>query len=235
MKTWKDRIRSDYHEIRGVHHGPARDKTLEQLDRELTYADRLNINSVRMGIWEEQWHADPEGTEKRVLEYTRLCAKHGITVMPILSSGNGIKNYEMLTDAQWEDKRRYLTAIVKLLKPEPNLLMWDVYNEPFCNDYLRGAPKDEYEPRFKKIEHDLRKQFEMMRELDDDTPMTVGHELAEHLESTLDLVDVIAFHDYLRTRKAVGESAAVDSTKLKETASFCVTPVFRAKPKPLMP
>ena len=205
MKTWKDRIRSDYHEIRGVHHGPTPDKTLEQLDRELTYADRLNINSVRMGIWEEQWHADPEGTEKRVLEYTRLCAKHGITVMPILSSGNGIKNYEMLTDAQWEDKRRYLTAIVKLLKPEPNLLMWDVYNEPFCNDYLRGAPKDEYEPRFKKIEHDLRKQFEMMRELDDDTPMTVGHELAEHLESTLDLVGVITFHDYLRTRKAVGE------------------------------
>lgn len=72
MKTWKDRIRSDYHEIRGVHHGPTPDKTLEQLDRELTYADRLNINSVRMGIWEEQWHADPEGTEKRVLEYTRL-------------------------------------------------------------------------------------------------------------------------------------------------------------------
>ena len=53
MKTWKDRIRSDYHEIRGVHHGPTPDKTLEQLDRELTYADRLNINSVRMGIWEE--------------------------------------------------------------------------------------------------------------------------------------------------------------------------------------
>jgi hypothetical protein len=206
MKTWKDRVKSDYSDIRGVHHGPSPGKTMEQLDRELSYADRLNVNSVRMGgMMEGQWHEDPEGTEKRILDYTRLCAKHGITVMPVLSSGNSIKNYEMLTEAQWEKKRRYLTAMVKLLKPEPNMLMWDVYNEPFCNDYLRGAPKDEYETRFKKIEHDLRKQFEIMRELDDDTPMTVGHELAEHLESTLDLVDVIAFHDYLRTRKAVGE------------------------------
>ncbi len=65
--------------------------------------------------------------------------------MPILSSGNGIKNYEMLTDAQWEDKRRYLTAIVKLLKPEPNLLMWGCLQRAVLrNDYLRGAPKDEY-------------------------------------------------------------------------------------------
>jgi hypothetical protein len=125
--------------------------------------------------------------------------------MPIFSSGNGIREYEMLTDAEWEAKRKYISTFIQLLKPEPNLLMWDVYNEPFCNDYLRNAPQGEYESRYKKIEHDVRKQCELVRELDDDTPITVGHELMEHLESTLDLVDVIAFHDYLRTRKAVGE------------------------------
>ena len=49
MKTWKDRVKSDYSDIRGVHHGPSPGKTMEQLDRELSYADRLNVNSVRMG------------------------------------------------------------------------------------------------------------------------------------------------------------------------------------------
>ncbi len=205
MKTWKDRIKSDYSEIRGVHHGPMPEKTEEQLDKELSYANRLQINSVRMSIREERWHKEPEKTEKMILNYVRLCAKHGISVMPVFSSGNGIREYEMLSAAQWESKREYIETFIQLLKPEPNLIMWDVYNEPFCNDYLRNAPKGEYETRYKKIEHDLRKQCELVRQLDNDTPITVGHELKEHLESTLDLVDVIAFHDYLTTRKAVGE------------------------------
>ena len=98
-----------------------------------------------------------------------------------------------------------MSAMIRLLKKEPNLLMWDVYNEPFCNDYLRNCPEEEYESRYKKIEHDLRLQCRMVRELDDDTPITVGHELKEHLESTADLVDVIAFHDYLTTRKDIRE------------------------------
>lgn len=206
MKTWKDRVKSDYSEIRGVHHGPRKDASMEQLDKELGYAQRLRINSVRTGIGEEEWHKDPAGTEKRILDYTRLCAAHGISVMPIFSSGNQIRSYELLSGEEWEKKRAYLAAVIRTLKNEPNLLMWDVYNEPFCNDYLRNCPAEEYEERYKKIEHDLRIQCQMVRELDDDTPITVGHELKEHLASTADLVDVIAFHDYLTTRKDIKET-----------------------------
>ena len=205
MKTWKERVKSDYSEIRGVHHGPREGASMEQLDRELGYAQRLRINSVRIFIQETEWHKDPEALEKKILDYTRLCAAHGISIMPIFSSGNQIRKYELLTQEEWEKKRAFLTAMIRLLKKEPNLLMWDVYNEPFCNDYLRNCPEEEYESRYKKIEHDLRLQCRMVRELDDDTPITVGHELKEHLESTADLVDVIAFHDYLTTRKDIRE------------------------------
>lgn len=205
MKTWKDRVKSDYSEIRGVHHGPREGVSMEQIDRELGYAQRLRVNSVRTWVREEAWYENPEEVEKRALEYTRLCAARGISVTIVLSSGNQIRNYEMLTDEQWARKRDYLSAVVNLLKNEPNLLMWDVYNEPFCNDYLRNCPAEEYESRFEKIKHDLRIQCQIVRELDDDTPITVGHELKEHLESTADLVDVIAFHDYLTTRKDVRE------------------------------
>ena len=108
--------------------------------------------------------------------------------MPIFSSGNQIRSYGLLTDKEWERKRTYLSSVIRTLKNEPNLLMWDVYNEPFCNDYLRNCPAGEYEERYRKIEHDLRLQCQMVRELDDDTPITVGHELKEHLDSTADLV-----------------------------------------------
>lgn len=203
MKTWKDRVKTDYSEIRGVHHGPREGVPIEQLDRELGFARRLRINSVRTWIREEDWHREPEKVEKRILDYARLCAEHGMSIMPIFSSGNQIRSYEPLTDEEWERKREFLSAIIHLLKNEPNLLMWDVYNEPFCNDYLRNCPEGEYESRYGKIEHDLRLQCQMVRELDDDTPITVGHELKEHLDSTADLVDVIAFHDYLTTRKDI--------------------------------
>lgn len=205
MKSWRDRVKSDYSEIRGVHHGPREGISMEQLDRELGYAERLRINSVRTSVREEDWYKNPDMTEKRILDYTRLCVAHGISVMPIFSSGNQIHSYELLTAEEWARKRDYLSAIIRTLKNEPNLLMWDVYNEPFCNDYLRNCPADEYESRYKKIEHDLRLQCQMVRELDDDTPITVGHELKEHLDSTADLVDVIAFHDYLTTRKDIKE------------------------------
>ena len=213
MKSWKDRVKSDYSEIRGVHHGPRKGASMEQLDRELGYAKRLYVNSVRTWIGEEDWRRDPEATEKRVLEYTRLCASHGISVMPVFSSGNQIRSYECLTEREWEERRAYLSAMIRTLKNEPNLLMWDVYNEPFCNDYLRNCPAGEYEERYRKIRHDLRLQCQLVRELDDDTPITVGHELKEHLDSTADLVDVIAFHDYLTTRE--------DIRKVYEYAGEC--------------
>ena len=33
--------------------------------------------------------------------------------------------------------------------------------------------------------------------------LTVGHELISHCESTVDLIDVISFHDYLKTRAEI--------------------------------
>ena len=209
MKTWKDRVKGDYSDIRGVHHGWHGDKSLEQVEFELKIAaEKLRVNSVRCGIFENRWAEDPDGSEQRFLQYVRLLAKYGMTLTCTLSSGNGYFDYEPLTEKQWEQKHEYLSRMVKLLKNEPNLLMWDAYNEPFCNEYLysvKDTDPEEYQRRYNIIRRDLRRQVEMLRELDDDTPITVGHERMEHLESTNDLVDVIAIHDYLTTRREVEE------------------------------
>jgi len=209
MKTWKDRVTGDYSEIRGVHHGLGRGKSLEQAEFELKIAaEKLKVNSVRCGIFEEMWKRDPETAEKNFLDYVRLCAKYGISICCHLSSGNSYFDYHALTEEEWEEKKKYIASIVKLLKNEPNLLMWDAYNEPFCNEWLYGVKDtdpEEYERRYQIMRADLRKQVEYLRELDDDTPITVGHEKVEHCESTNDLVDIIAFHDYLTTRREVEE------------------------------
>lgn len=64
-----------------------------------------------------------------------------------------------------------------------------------------AIPIWEAPPRKKeKLTKDLRKHCELIRELDPDTPITVGHELSSHMDSTSDLVDVLSFHDYMPTR-----------------------------------
>lgn len=209
MKTWKDRVTSDYSHIKGVHHAPWPGKSLEQLDRELGYAERIGLNSVRLFMQEQSWYRDPAAMEKLNLDYVRLCAKHNLSVMPILFNGNGYASYEPFTPVEFEKKREYINAMVALLKPEPNVFMWDVCNEPFCNNYLRFADAEEYARGYANIRADLRVLVQMLREADDDTPITVGHELAPHLESTRDLVDVICFHDYLTNSREIEEAYAM--------------------------
>lgn len=206
MKTWKDRVKRDYSDIRGVCHNPRPDKPQEELERELGYARRLNLNSVRFWLVEEEWKKDRKGYEEMVLNFVRTCYEYGISSMPILWNGNFITDYKLLTDAELEEKREYAQSIIRLLKGEPGLLMWDVYNEPLCNDYLITSPAEELEERKAKLVTDLRKLCALVRELDDDTVITVGHERAEHLDTTADLIDVISFHDYLPTRKLIDEA-----------------------------
>lgn len=226
MKTWKDRICGDYSAVRGVCHGPREGQSREQMERYLDYAVRLNLNSVRFWLSQERWQEKREQYEQLILDFTRACGVRGISVMPILWNGNFIQDYHSITADGWQEKQEYAAAMVKLLKPEPNLLMWDICNEPFCNDYMNRAG-DAYADRRAILTADLRKMCQLVRELDDDTPITVGHESADHLDSTDDLVDVISFHDYLPTRSriraAYEKSAAIAGEKpLLNTETGCI-------------
>ena len=206
MKDWKERVEGDYSNVRGVCHNPEKGKSRADWDRELGYAARLNLNAVRFWMEQEEWEKDPDGYEKRILDFVDCCGAHGIRVMPIFWNGNIIREYEEANEAQWERKERYAARLIRLMKGNPAVLMWDVYNEPFCNDYLHHAPEGELEERKGKLARDRRKHCELIRRRDEDTPITVGHELAEHIGSTADLVDVISFHDYLPTRRRMEEA-----------------------------
>ncbi len=84
--------------------------------------------------------------------------------------------------------------------------MWDVINEPMCNDYMNTAKtisKEEYEKRFANLERYVRRLCDIVRRADPEGCMTVGHENVDHLRSSNDLVDVISFHDYLSIRKDI--------------------------------
>ena len=54
MKDWKDRIKGDYSDLRGVCHNPKAGQTKEEMAQQLEYAARLNLNAVRFWMSQEE-------------------------------------------------------------------------------------------------------------------------------------------------------------------------------------
>ena len=198
------KLYTDYSFIRGVCHNPDASKTPEQVDFELACAERLQINSARFWIEQDEWEKDPEGYFALILDFVRRCNAHGISIMPIFWNGNPIKDYKAPTEEEWKKMEEYAAAVFELLHNEPNILMWDVMNEPYCNDYIRNCPDPvEKERRMGEIKVLVRRMCGIVRALDPDGVLTVGHEFISHCPSTNDLIDVISFHDYLSTRAEI--------------------------------
>jgi hypothetical protein len=194
----------DYSFIRGVCHNLSPDQ--ETLERDLGFMNRLQLNSTRVWLRQRDYESNPEEYINRVLNYVRTCNKYGVTVMPILFSGGFPANLEKNARAGCE---KYVTAIVNALKNEEGLLIWDVCNEPNCNDYYRKAPPEEQQKRNDEIAGFLRYFITYVKKIDPVNAVTVGHWIPKFCENTNDLVDVISFHDYLETRSRVEKSYAL--------------------------
>lgn len=200
----------DYSFIRGVCHGVRGDQ--ETLIRDLGFMERLQLNSTRVWLSPRRYERDPEGFLNDLVNYVRTCNEHGVTVMPILFNGNGL-NPELLQKSQRKANEEYVTAVVNALKDEEGLLMWDIMNEPNCNDYYLKATGETQKQHEAEITEFVRYFIEFIRKIDDaGNAITVGHMYPRFCENTNDLVDVISFHDYLETWSRVEASYILAET-----------------------
>jgi len=191
---------ADYGSVRGVCYGWRGGKTI--VERDLGYARRLGINSTRIWLDYRALLADPAGYVSQVVNYVRMAWSFGISTMPILWNGNMIDPAILKPDYR-VSAERYMSAIIAALKDEPGLLMWDIMNEPTCNDYMRKATASEKPERDAAMWGFVRHGCQFVKGADPVNAITVGNTFIEDTEPTVDLVDVISFHDYLETRKRV--------------------------------
>src|ERR1035437_9161987 len=98
-----------------------------QVERDLTNAQRLNLNQVRVFVAYSAWKADPELSNRNLLDFLHACRRHNIGVM--LGLIDQSRPVSPSTDAPPELKA-WLTDIVKLTAKEPALNFWDAANEP---------------------------------------------------------------------------------------------------------
>ena len=196
----------DYSWIKGVNHNWS---TREQVIRELSFGKKVGLNATRIWLDMRLYERDPDGYLDRLEEYLDTCFECGYQVMPILFNGNGL-DPSLLEEHRRNECEIYMSAVLNMARKKPGLFMWDIMNEPTCNDWIGNTDLDreERERRKEKLWVFIRSCAAFLKALDPEHPLTVGHTLAYDIEPTADCVDVFSFHDYSGTRKEMNSNYA---------------------------
>ena len=216
-----------YSHLRGFNSTPSsaahdiafwRDYDEALVERELTYAQRLGLNSTRPFLAYVVYEREPAAFLARLRHFVRAAHARGISVMPVIWDScfdeteptyeaminQWIPNpgVQRLGPAFWPAGEKYCRALVETLGNEPGLLMWDVMNEPTITTWIKeGVP--EREQRIQTIWNFVRHFCGVMKQLDPHHPLTVGVAYATELSEIGAHVDVLSHHDYRATRSAI--------------------------------
>lgn len=216
-----------YAHLRGFNYVPStavndiafwRDYDEALVERELTYAQRLGLNSARPFLAYVVYEHDPKSFLARLTHFVRAARDRGISVMPVVwdscfddtrptidsTENKWIPNpgVQRLGPEFWPAGEAYCRDIVQTLGPEPGLAMWDIMNEPLITSWV-GEDVPERDERIRAIWTFVHHFCRVMKDLDSAHPITVGVANAATLAPVVDHVDVLSFHDYRSTRAAI--------------------------------
>ena len=216
-----------YQHLRGFNYVPStavndiafwRDYDEALVERELTYAQRLGLNSARPFLAYVVYEHDPQSFLARLRHFVRAAHNRGISVMPVvwdscfddtLPTNGSTENkwipnpgVQRLGPDFWPAGEAYCRDLVQTLGQEPGLLMWDIMNEPMVTLWV-GEDVPDRDERKRTIWNFAQHFCGVMKELDGAHPITVGVAYAANLAQVETHVDVLSFHDYRNTRAAI--------------------------------
>jgi len=198
------KLLNDYSHVRGVNHRMVADP--EILARDIGFMKRLGLNSTRIWMSMRFWNMDREGFCKNLKTYVHECWENGISTMPIFWNGNGLDK-ATYTEEEWVEIEEYVKACCDAVRDEEGVIMWDIINEPGCSDWIGEAPTKEIkQSRLNEIWAFVERLCKVVKKYDSETPITIGHVITDYNEITGEWVDILSFHDYLPTRKLIGEA-----------------------------
>ncbi len=197
-----------------------------ETERDLTYADRLKLNQLRVFVNDASWRADKLTFRRNLGDLARACNRHHLGLMITIGD-----TQTFIKDDGSIDRGRIrglVSALVGAIGGEPALSFWDASNEPDYN--AAGTPPDRQQKRFEIA----RLIAATLHELDKRTPVTIGAANERNMETLADAVDVLSFHDYLATRAAISNDiaratafAATAGKQVMDTETGCIA---RANP-----
>ncbi|MDQ5930794.1 MAG: hypothetical protein QG594_2583 [Bacteroidota bacterium] len=181
------------------------------IDKELSLAEDLGMNCMRVFIHHLAWETDKEGFKKRLNKYLEISSKHKIGTMLVFfddcwsqtyKAGKqpdpklGIHNSGWLRDPGdliFTDStlivtlEEYVKDILTTFANDKRIIIWDLYNEPGNNGL-----KNKSLPLVKKV-------FEWARAVNPSQPLTSGiwlGSLKDLNKFQLENSDIISYHNY---------------------------------------
>lgn len=168
-----------------------------QIDKELGWAKRFGMNSMRVYLHDLTYSQDPRGFLDRVDRFLAIAAKHDIKIMlvlfdscwnpdPVLGPQHrpipGVHNSgwvqspgrtDLIDRAQEPRLRAYVEGGVGRFAKDPRVLAWDIWNEP-DNDGGGSYRDDQLSEERTRIEELLERSFGWARSRGPVQPLTSG-------------------------------------------------------------
>jgi len=170
-----------------------------EIDQELTWAEAMGMNTMRVFLHDLLWQQDAVGFQKRINEFLTIAARHHIRPMFVLFDScwdpsphlgpqhpptPGVHNSgwvqspgaKALADVnQYPRLKSYVEGVVRAFARDDRILAWDVWNEP-GSDNAGSYPKQELPAKDKtaKIRALLPQAFLWAREANPTQPLTSG-------------------------------------------------------------
>jgi cellulase (glycosyl hydrolase family 5) len=203
----------DYAAIRGANYVPSHASTSvaawktydpAQIDRELDYAARLGLNSLRVFLQYVVYEDDPAAFTGRVGDFVARCHRRGIRPLFVLfdscfgdepslgkaESPTWVNNPGFSRLGNRPALERYVREVVAPFRGDPRVLGWDVMNEPMADfNHVTRAERD-------AIWEFVRHFCAFVKRVDPTHPITVGEAVVEYIPKTSDQVDFISVHSY---------------------------------------
>ena len=197
-----------------------------ETERDLTYADRLKLNQLRVFVNYASWQTNKTAFRKHLVDLSRAANRHRIGLLITVGDSASFINSD--GSISRDHIREFVAALVAAIGNEPALAFWDASNEPDYN--AAGSPRGQQEKRIEIA----RQIAATLHELDKKTPVTIGVASEPNMETLADAVDVLSFHDYLPTRAAISNDivrakafAARSGKQVMDTETGCIA---RANP-----
>jgi hypothetical protein len=164
-----------------------------KIEFDLDLAKSLNLNQVRVFVPYTVYTEDSVALPSKLRHFIRECFKRGIGVMPVVGSGQWVRDTALRSQG-----REWVKFLVKAISDEPGLAFWDVMNEP---DWPR-TPRE----RVLRNYDNCKFMTNTFHELDKNTPVTIGMAFVDGMIELADYVDVLQFHDYMQTRGEISDT-----------------------------
>ncbi len=170
-----------------------------EIDQELTWAEAMGMNTMRVFLHDLLWQQDAVAFQKRINEFLTIAARHHIRPMFVLFDScwdplphlgpqhpptPGIHNSgwvqspgaKALADVnQYPRLKSYVEGVVRAFARDDRILAWDIWNEP-GSDNAGSYPKQELPAKDKtaRVTALLPQVFAWAREANPTQPLTSG-------------------------------------------------------------